>query len=62
MNIFGWSFEAFEDFKNKQQKKVCEVLFFWYVKVCIFWKFIQYSIQWDKSQMLKSFFFRQNKR
>ena len=26
---------------------------FWYVKVCIFWKCIQYTIHWDKSQMLK---------
>ena len=24
---------------------------FWYVKVYIFWKFIQYSIHWDKAQM-----------
>ena len=26
---------------------------FWYVKVCIFWKHIQYTIHWDKTQMLK---------
>ena len=26
---------------------------FWYVKVCIFWKCIQYTIHWDKTQMLK---------
>ena len=25
------------------------------VKVCIFWKFIQYTIQYDKTQMLKRF-------
>ena len=28
---------------------------FWYVKVCIFWKCIQYTINWDKTQMLKKF-------
>ena len=27
--------------------------FFLYVKVCIFWKCIQYTIHWDKTQMLK---------
>ena len=26
---------------------------FWFVKVCIFWKCIQYTIHWDKTQMLK---------
>ena len=26
---------------------------FWYAKVCIFWKCIQYSIHWDITQMLK---------
>ena len=29
--------------------------FFLYVKVCIFWKCIQYTIHWDKTQMLKKF-------
>ena len=28
---------------------------FWYVKVCIFWKCIQYNIYWDKTQILKKF-------
>ena len=28
---------------------------FWYVKVCIFWKRIQYTIHWDKTQILKKF-------
>ena len=37
----------------KISKKVYEVMFFWYVKVCIFWKCIRYTIHWDKSQMLK---------
>ena len=26
---------------------------FWYVKVCIFWKYIEYTTHWDKTQMLK---------
>ena len=28
---------------------------FWYVKVYMFWKFIQYTIHWDKIQRLKKF-------
>ena len=28
---------------------------FWYLKVCIFWKFIQYTMRWDKLQILKKF-------
>ena len=44
---------------------------FWYVKVCIFWKCIQYTIHWDKTNVKKilldkingtkmaSFFFRE---
>ena len=28
---------------------------FWYVKVCIFWKCIQYTIHGDKTQILKKF-------
>ena len=28
---------------------------FWYVKVCIFWICIQYTIHWDKTQILKKF-------
>ena len=28
---------------------------FWYVKVCVFWKYIQYTSHWDKTQMLKKF-------
>ena len=34
---------AFGDFKNKQKN------------VWIFWKYIQYTIHWDKTQMLKKF-------
>ena len=28
---------------------------FWYVKVCILWKCIQYTIHWDKTQILNKF-------
>ena len=28
---------------------------FWYVKVCIFWKCIQYIIHWDKTQIINKF-------
>ena len=28
---------------------------FWYVKVYIFWTFIQYTIHWDKTRKLKKF-------
>ena len=44
---------AFDDFKNKQKTVWSNV--FWYVKVSIFWKCIQYTIHWDKTQMLKKF-------
>ena len=38
----------------KTRKKVYELInVFWYVKECIFWKCIQYTIHWDKPQMLK---------
>ena len=45
--------KVFKDFKNKQKK--CMKYFFWYVKVSIFWKCIQSTIHWDKTQMLKKF-------
>ena len=51
--------KAFDDFKNKQKKVWSNV--FWYVKVYIFWKCIQYITPWDKTQMLKNSF-GQNKR
>ena len=43
--------KPFYDFKNKQKSVWSNV--FWYVKVCIFWKYIQYTAHWDKTQMLK---------
>ena len=39
----------------KTSQKVYEVMSFWYVKVYIFSKFIQYTIHWDKKQMLQKF-------
>ena len=35
-------------------KNVWSIVFL-YVKVCIFWKCIQYTIHWDKTQILKKF-------
>ena len=40
----------------KSSKKKIWSNFFWYVKVCTFSKFIQYTIYWEKSQMLKKIF------
>ena len=34
---------------------------FSYIKVCIFWNCIQYTIHWDKTQMLKTISLGQNK-
>ena len=45
--------KTFDNFKNKLKSVSSNV--FCYVKVYIFWKFIQYIIQWDKAQMLKKF-------
>ena len=40
----------------KSSKKVYEVNVFRYVKVYIFWKCVQYIIHWDKTRILKKFF------
>ena len=56
---FKDTLKAFDIFKNKQ--KIVWSNFFWYVKVCIFRKSIQYTTDWDKKQMLKKTSFRQNK-
>ena len=45
--------KTFDNFKNKQKSAWSNV--FWYVKVCIFWKCIQYTMHWDKIQILKKF-------
>ena len=39
--------KAFGNFKNKQKSVRSNV--FWYVKVGMFWKCIQYTIHWDKT-------------
>ena len=51
--------KAFNNLKNKKKSVWSNV--FWYVKVCIIWKFVKYTIHWDKTQMLKKNNFRQNK-
>ena len=28
---------------------------FWYVKACVFWKCIQYTVHWDQTQILEKF-------
>ena len=45
--------KAFENFKNKQESVWGNV--FWHVKISIFWKSIQYTIHWGKTQILKKF-------
>ena len=40
--------KAFNDFKNKQKRVWSKV--FWYMKVCIFLKCIQYTIHRDQTQ------------
>ena len=46
--------KVFVNFRNKQQVyEVCKSITFWYVKVCIFWKCIRYTIHWDKTQILQ---------
>ena len=39
----------------KRSSKIVWSNVFWYVKVCIFWKCIQYTIHWAKTQMWKNF-------
>ena len=50
----------FDNFKSKQNSVWSNV--FWYVKVCIFWKCIQDTINWDKKQNVRKISLRQNKR
>ena len=53
MSLVKDTLKALDDFKNTQESVWSNV--FGYVKVCIFWKCIQYTIHWDKTQMLKKF-------
>ena len=48
---FKDALKAFGDFKNKNKSVWGNV--FWYTKVYIFWKFIQYSIHWEEIQTLQ---------
>ena len=52
-SVFQDTLKTFSDFKNKHQSVWSNV--FWYVKVCVFWMSIQYTIHWDKTQMLNKF-------
>ena len=45
--------KALDNFKDKQKSAWSNVL--WYVNVRLFFKFIQYTIHWDKTQMLEQF-------
>ena len=56
--IFTDTLKALGEFKNQQKSVWSKV----YVKLCIFWKCIQYTMHWDKTQILKKIFFGQNKR
>ena len=44
---FKDTLKALNDFKNKQ---VYKVMFFWYLRILIFWKCIQCTIHRDKTQ------------
>ena len=46
-NTIEDTLKAFDDLKNKQKG----VAFFWFIKVSIFWKCVQYTIHWHKTQM-----------
>ena len=45
--------KAFDDLETSG-KSVWSIVF-WYVKVCIFWRCVQYTMHWDKTQILKKF-------
>ena len=47
--------KAFNNFKNKQKSVWSNA--FWCVTVCIFWKWIQYTIHWVKIQIKNTLFF-----
>ena len=56
--IINWSnvilrstLKVLDNFKNK--RKSVRNNAFWYVNVCIFWKCIQYTIHWNKTQILR---------
>ena len=47
--ISYWCLQKYWVFYKKKNK----VMFFWYIKVYIFWKLIQYTMYWHKIKMLK---------
>ena len=49
--LFKDTLKASDDFKNKKKTVWSNV--FWYVKECIFWNCINYTILWVKTHMLK---------
>ena len=55
--ISAWvkdTLKAFDDFKKSNKSLWSNVL--WYVKVCIFWKSVQYTIHWDNGTKNPLFF------
>ena len=49
--VFKDTLKALDSFQNKQINVWSNVL--WYIKVCILEKCIQYTMHWDKTQVLK---------
>ena len=45
--------ESFGNFKNKQKSVSSNA--FWYEKIFVFWKFIQFTKHWNKMQRLQKF-------
>ena len=43
----------FKDTRKESKQNSVWSNVFWYIKVCIFWTFIQYTMHWDKTQKLK---------
>ena len=54
-NNFSWRIHWRLSTILKRSNKSVWSNVFWYVKVFIFWKCIQYTIHWDKTQILKKF-------
>ena len=54
-NDFSWRIHWRLSTILKRSNKSVWSNVFWYVKVFIFWKCIQYTIHWDKTQILKKF-------
>ena len=48
VTVVSYTEEALDDFKNKQKSIWSNS--FWFAKVCIFWKFIEYTIHSAEAQ------------